>query len=72
MRQRLSCSSRRRALHACLAASLPAPLGYSGRWCGRSPPLAYIRRLAGALSTPLLQLHGRQDGCMVALTGDDA
>ena len=31
-----------------------------------------IKKLAGMLSTPLLQLHGAQDECTVAPTDDDA
>jgi pimeloyl-ACP methyl ester carboxylesterase len=52
---------RRAALHACLAASLPAPIHYyrdnrrlyAARWLGR--PIA----------TPLYQLHGARDGCVL-------
>jgi len=65
--------ARRRALHACLAASMPAPIGY---YRAMVRPLARARtrieKLAGVLSTPLLQLHGAQDGCIVAPTDDDA
>jgi pimeloyl-ACP methyl ester carboxylesterase len=65
--------ARRRALPACLVASLPAPFGYHQAIVR---PLAHTRerieKLAGVLSTPLLQLHGADDGCIVAPTDDDA
>jgi pimeloyl-ACP methyl ester carboxylesterase len=64
--------ARRRTLHACLVASLPAPLGY---YRAMVRPLARahtrLEKLDGVLSTPLLQLHGVDDGCIVAPTGDD-
>jgi pimeloyl-ACP methyl ester carboxylesterase len=63
-------ADRRRDLHACLAASLPGPLGYyralvSAPW--------QLRRLAGPpLATPILQLHGAEDGCVAPPTTRDA
>jgi pimeloyl-ACP methyl ester carboxylesterase len=57
---------RRAELHACLAASLPAPLGY---YRAMVRPLTGLRRrLAGGwrpIATPLLQLHGAEDGCIL-------
>jgi pimeloyl-ACP methyl ester carboxylesterase len=65
--------ARRGALHACLTASLPAPLNY---YRAMVRPLAQFRarveKLTGPLATPLLQLHGADDGCIVAPTADDA
>lgn len=53
---------RRRALHACLAASWPAPLRYYRP-----------QRFRGTrIETPLLQLHGADDGCIGPPTTDDA
>jgi pimeloyl-ACP methyl ester carboxylesterase len=58
--------SARRDLHACLAASLPAPLEY---YRAMVRPLAAAaartRRLARPIATPLLQLHGADDGCIL-------
>ncbi len=64
---------RRAALHAGLAASLPAPLGYY-RAIGRpfGDLRARLRRMSRPLTTPLLQLHGADDGCVVAPAVDDA
>ncbi len=57
---------RRAELHACLAASLPAPLGY---YRAMVRPLSGLRRrVAGGwrpIATPLLQLHGEEDGCIL-------
>ncbi len=57
---------RRAELHACLAASLPAPLEY---YRAMVRPLAGLRaRLSearGRIETPLLQLHGARDGCVL-------
>ena len=57
---------RRAALHACLAASLPAPLGY---YRALVRPLAglraRVRDLDRAIEPPLLQLHGEEDGCVL-------
>lgn len=65
--------TRRAALHACLAASLPAPLGY---YRAMVRPLAQFgartRKLAVRLTTPILQLHGANDGCVLAPTTADA
>lgn len=62
----------RRALHACLAASLPAPLGYY-RALLRPATVRLARALARTpLTPPMLQLHGAADGCILAAEADDA
>jgi pimeloyl-ACP methyl ester carboxylesterase len=57
---------RRAELHACLAASLPAPLEY---YRAMVRPVATLRaRMVEAsrpIATPLLQLHGQEDGCVL-------
>lgn len=53
--------ARRAELHACLDASLPAPLEYY-RAAWRIPTL---RDLRSPIVTPLLQLHGADDGCVL-------
>ncbi|HWU90388.1 MAG TPA: alpha/beta hydrolase [Kofleriaceae bacterium] len=62
----------RAELHACLAASLPAPLGY---YRALVRPLAGLRARIEAwpsqIATPLLQLHGRDDGCILPPTDRD-
>ena len=59
---------RRRALHACLRTSLPAPLGYYraiARPLGTST--RRIRRLGEQrVAVPTLHLHGADDGCIGA------
>ncbi|HEV7556288.1 MAG TPA: alpha/beta hydrolase, partial [Kofleriaceae bacterium] len=59
--------ARRVALHACLAASMPAPLGYY-----RAIRPAALRRLRGVIETPILQLHGADDGCVLPPDDSDA
>lgn len=64
---------RRRELHACLAASLPAPLGYYRailRPIGGLP--ARVAVATRRIQTPVLQLHGAQDGCVMPPSTDDA
>jgi pimeloyl-ACP methyl ester carboxylesterase len=62
----------RAELHACLAASLPAPLAY---YRAALRPLGAardrIRRAAAPITTPLLQLHGALDGCVLPPTEAD-
>lgn len=59
--------ARRAELHACLAASLPAPLAYYRAILRPLPTLVDRLRTADAkITTPLLQLHGADDGCIVA------
>ncbi len=65
--------ARRTALHATLSASLPAPLGY---YRAILRPFAQyrarIKKLATPITTPVLQLHGADDGCILPPTEDDA
>lgn len=51
----------RRRLHACLAASLPAPIDYY-----RAVPrqLLALRAARGRIAIPVLHLHGADDGCI--------
>ncbi|MBA3451649.1 MAG: alpha/beta hydrolase [Deltaproteobacteria bacterium] len=60
-------------LHACLDASLPAPLEY---YRAMFRPLSAfrdrMRRAAKVIKTPLLQLHGAADGCILPPTTDDS
>lgn len=64
--------ARRAELHACLAASLPAPLGY---YRAMVRPLATaaerVRQAGRRVETPLLQLHGADDGCILPPAADD-
>lgn len=65
-------AAERRALHACLAASWPAPLGY---YRAALRPVGGLRtRLSAAravVAAPLLQLHGADDGCIAPVARDD-
>lgn len=63
-------AARRAELHRCLAASLPAPLGYY-RAVGRAGTTRDLRALATPIRVPLLQLHGADDGCVLPPAGDD-
>ncbi|MBS1121527.1 MAG: Alpha/beta hydrolase fold [Deltaproteobacteria bacterium] len=60
---------RRTSLHACLDASLPAPISY---YRAMLRPIvgfrARARRIAAPLATPVLQLHGADDGCVLPPT----
>ncbi len=64
---------RRRELHATLEASLPAPLEY---YRAVMRPLSgfrdRIRRASRVIETPLLQLHGAADGCILPPSADDS
>jgi pimeloyl-ACP methyl ester carboxylesterase len=64
--------ARRAELHACLAACLPAPLEY---YRAMVRPLTTfvdrMRRASARITTPLLQLHGADDGCVVPPTDAD-
>ncbi len=55
----------RAALHACLAASMPAPIGYY-RAVTRpvGPALARFRATPASISVPTLYLAGERDGCI--------
>lgn len=57
-------ATRRADLHACLAASLPAPIEYY-RAMARTRPRETLRMFARPIATPLLQLHGAHDGCIL-------
>ncbi|HEY5938491.1 MAG TPA: alpha/beta hydrolase [Kofleriaceae bacterium] len=57
-------ATRREDLHACLAASLPAPIEYY-RAMRRTRPRETLRLFAKPIATPLLQLHGANDGCIL-------
>jgi len=59
--------ARRAELHACLAASLPAPLGYY-RAAWRIPTIPELRV---PIPTPILQLHGAADGCVLVPAKND-
>lgn len=64
---------RRAALHTCLGASLPGPLGY---YRAIVRPFSQfdqrVKKLAVPIATPLLQLHGADDGCIGVPSIDDA
>jgi pimeloyl-ACP methyl ester carboxylesterase len=65
-------SARRDELHACLKRSLPAPLEY---YRAIVRPLTTffdrVRKTEAHIATPLLQLHGSDDGCIVPPTDED-
>lgn len=64
---------RRRELHACLAASMPAPIGYYRALRHELVGTPLRRRLAThPITTPVLQLHGADDGCVMPPSADDA
>jgi pimeloyl-ACP methyl ester carboxylesterase len=61
----------RAELHACLARSWPAPIGYYRALVRPLRTFAARRRaLAVPIPTPLLQLHGQQDGCIAPVPED--
>ncbi len=63
---------RRAELHACLAASLPAPLEYYRAILRPLTTLVdRVRKSEVRITTPLLQLHGADDGCIVPPTDAD-
>jgi pimeloyl-ACP methyl ester carboxylesterase len=64
----------RAELHACLAESMPAPLGpYRAMLRPPSAALARARRAAREpIAVPTLQLHGADDGCILPPPHDDA
>ena len=65
-------SARRDELHACLERSLPAPLEYYRAIVRPLTTFVDRMRKAGAhIATPLLQLHGSDDGCIVPPTDED-
>ncbi|HUS29962.1 MAG TPA: alpha/beta hydrolase [Kofleriaceae bacterium] len=59
----------RAALHACLAQSMPAPL----RWYrAAARDRSGMQLFRSPITTPLLYLHGADDGCIVPPTVDDS
>lgn len=58
-------------LHETLRASMPAPLRYY-RGLLRPGMLRAMRRLAQPITTPLLQLHGYDDGCILPQQVNDS
>jgi pimeloyl-ACP methyl ester carboxylesterase len=62
-------ADQRMELHACLARSMPAPIEYY-RTALREGASG-LRLMATPISTPLLALHGRDDGCVLPPTRDD-
>ncbi|MBL9015875.1 MAG: alpha/beta hydrolase [Myxococcales bacterium] len=64
--------ARRAELHACLSRSLPAPIEYYRAILRPLSTLAdRTRKSQTMIATPLLQLHGRDDGCIVPPTEAD-
>ncbi len=62
-------AEQRRELHACLDASRLGPIAYYRAALRTSRD--DIRRAAQPITTPLLALHGEQDGCVLPPTIDD-
>jgi pimeloyl-ACP methyl ester carboxylesterase len=63
---------RRRELHACLAASMPAPINYYRALRQQLLKTPLRRQLeTQPITTPVLQLHGADDGCILPPSGDD-
>jgi pimeloyl-ACP methyl ester carboxylesterase len=64
--------ARRAELHACLTASLPAPIKYYRQMLRPyTASRARLRLLSRPIATPLLQLHGADDGCILPPSSDD-
>jgi pimeloyl-ACP methyl ester carboxylesterase len=63
--------ARRGELHACLAQSLPAPLEYYRAFRRKLTDRAFIASLKRPLTTPLLALHGADDGCVLPPRGSE-
>src|SRR5256885_7546438 len=65
-------SARRDELHACLKRSLPAPLEYYRAIVRPLTTLVdRVRKAEAHIPTPLLQLHGHDDGCIGPPTDAD-
>ncbi len=62
----------RAGLHACLAASLPAPLGYYRALLRPATARLALALARTPLTPPVLQLHGADDGCILAALVDGA
>jgi pimeloyl-ACP methyl ester carboxylesterase len=63
---------RRAALHACIGESLPAPLAYYRAIARPRTILHALQQMARTIATPVLQLHGADDGCVAPPTRDGA
>jgi pimeloyl-ACP methyl ester carboxylesterase len=63
--------ARRRELHACLAQSLPAPLEYYRAFRTKLTDRTFIGTLKRPVTTPLLALHGADDGCVLPPRGSE-
>ena len=64
---------RRAELHDCLAKSLPAPLGYYRAFLRPLTGMrGRMRKLAGKIAVPILQLDGASDGCVLPPDDSDA
>jgi pimeloyl-ACP methyl ester carboxylesterase len=63
--------TRRRELHACLAQSLPAPLEYYRAFRKKLSDRVFLASLKRPLTTPLLALHGADDGCVLPPRGSE-
>jgi pimeloyl-ACP methyl ester carboxylesterase len=63
----------RAELHACLAASLPAPIAYYRALTSRAGLAVFLDRgrRARRVATPVLQLQGARDGCIAPSAGRD-
>lgn len=65
-------ATRRAELHACLAQSMPAPLEYYRAILRPLTTLGdRLRKAFARIATPLLQLHGADDGCIAPPTEAD-
>ena len=65
-------SAHRDELHACLKRSLPAPLeSYRAIVRPLTTFVDRVRKAEAHIATPLLQLHGSDDGCIVPPTDED-
>lgn len=63
-------ADQRTALHACLAQSMPAPIEYYR--AALREGASGLRLMATPIATPLLALHGGDDGCVLPPTRDDS
>jgi pimeloyl-ACP methyl ester carboxylesterase len=61
----------RAELHTCLAASMPAPIQFYRHTFRPTRANLALMRDRRAISSPLLQLHGARDGCVLPPTIDD-
>ena len=61
---------RRDQLHSCLPSSLPAPIAYYRAALRPWATRRVLHELREPISTPLLQLHGADDGCVARPPAD--